>query len=292
MRKNKRREVFPYLNGLLMVVLGAIFVIPFWMMLTASFSDNTRLMANGISVWFQGFSFEGYVFLFQMSDIFARAILNSVIVSLASSVLSVVLCTSAAYVLSKKDLVGRKILNIVFMIPMFFGGGMIPTFLVIRGIGIYNTLWSLILPGSLAVANVLLIRNYFYGIPHSLYEASELDGANQLQILTKVYIPLAVPIMMTVGMSTFVAKWNSWIDVLLYFGASNKEWWTVQYVLRQILTDMQALFGGSNGGSIIGAPLISARNAAIVVAVTPLIAIMPILHKYYIKGMTQGAVKG
>ena len=80
------------------------------------------------------------------------------------SVLSVVLCTSAAYVLSKKDLVGRKILNIVFMIPMFFGGGMIPTFLVIRGIGIYNTLWSLILPGSLAVANVLLIRNYFYGI--------------------------------------------------------------------------------------------------------------------------------
>ena len=198
----------------------------------------------------------------------------------------------AAYVLAKKDLAGRKALNIFFMIPMFFGGGMIPLYLVIRGIKIYDTVWALIFPCAVRISNVLLLRNYFYGIPTSLNEAGELDGANQFQILIKIIIPLAVPMMLTIGMIMFVDRWNNWLDTLLYFGSSNTKWWTIQYVLRQILTDMQSLYGSLGGGSIVDAPLISARNAAVVIAVLPLVCLSPVLHKYYIKGMTEGAVKG
>ena len=221
-----------------------------------------------------------------------KSIISSLIVSFSNAALSVALCTGAAYVLAKKDLAGRKALNIFFMIPMFFGGGMIPLYLVIRGIKIYDTVWALIFPCAVRISNVLLLRNYFYGIPTSLNEAGELDGANQFQILIKIIIPLAVPMMLTIGMIMFVDRWNNWLDTLLYFGSSNTKWWTIQYVLRQILTDMQSLYGSLGGGSIVDAPLISARNAAVVIAVLPLVCLSPVLHKYYIKGMTEGAVKG
>lgn len=291
-KKHKKIQAFDVVNTCIMILLGCIFVLPFWIIFCTSLSENGQLMSKGISLWFQGFSFEGYKFVFQMSDVFVRSIFSSLIVSFSSAVLSVLLCTGAAYVLAKKDLTGRKFLNVFFMIPMFFGGGMIPLYLVIRGIHIYDTVWALILPCAVRISNVLLLRNYFYGIPQSLFEAGELDGANQFQILVKIVIPLAVPMMMTIGMIMFVDRWNNWIDTLLYFGSSNTKWWTIQYVLRQILTDMQSLYGSSGGGSIVVAPLISARNAAVVIAVLPLVCLSPVLHKYYVKGMTEGAVKG
>ena len=291
--RNKRKlRIFDVINACIMILLGFSFVVPFWIIACSSLSDNGQLMSKGISLWFRGFSFEGYAFLFQMSDVFFKSIISSLIVSFSNAALSVALCTGAAYVLAKKDLAGRKALNIFFMIPMFFGGGMIPLYLVIRGIKIYDTVWALIFPCAVRISNVLLLRNYFYGIPTSLNEAGELDDANQFQILIKIIIPLAVPMMLTIGMIMFVDRWNNWLDTLLYFGSSNTKWWTIQYVLRQILTDMQSLYGSLGGGSIVDAPLISARNAAVVIAVLPLVCLSPVLHKYYIKGMTEGAVKG
>ena len=291
--RNKRKlRIFDVINACIMILLGFSFVMPFCIIACSSLSDNGQLMSKGISLWFRGFSFEGYAFLFQMSDVFFKSIISSLIVSFSNAALSVALCTGAAYVLAKKDLAGRKALNIFFMIPMFFGGGMIPLYLVIRGIKIYDTVWALIFPCAVRISNVLLLRNYFYGIPTSLNEAGELDGANQFQILIKIIIPLAVPMMLTIGMIMFVDRWNNWLDTLLYFGSSNTKWWTIQYVLRQILTDMQSLYGSLGGGSIVDAPLISARNAAVVIAVLPLVCLSPVLHKYYIKGMTEGAVKG
>ena len=291
--RNKRKlRIFDVINACIMILLGFSFVVPFWIIACSSLSDNGQLKSKGISLWFRGFSFEGYAFLFQMSNVFYKSIISSLIVSFSNAALSVALCTGAAYVLAKKDLAGRKALNIFFMIPMFFGGGMIPLYLVIRGIKIYDTVWALIFPCAVRISNVLLLRNYFYGIPTSLNEAGELDGANQFQILIKIIIPLAVPMMLTIGMIMFVDRWNNWLDTLLYFGSSNTKWWTIQYVLRQILTDMQSLYGSLGGGSIVDAPLISARNAAVVIAVLPLVCLSPVLHKYYIKGMTEGAVKG
>ncbi len=175
---------------------------------------------------------------------------------------------------------------------MFFSGGTIPTYLLIRGIGIYDTIWALVLPGVVSTYNILLIRNYFYGLPDAMEEAAKIDGASDVDVLTKIFAPLSVPMMCAIGIMTFIGKWNEWLPSLLYLGATHKSLWTAQYVLRQMLRDMQTLFGNAAGGSVVNAPLIASKNAAIVVVVLPLIVMSPVLHKYFVKGLTAGSVKG
>jgi putative aldouronate transport system permease protein len=271
-----------------MVLVSLIFLLPFWLILVSSLSDNLKLITNGISVWFQGFNLEGYKLLFGMSDKFLRSIGVSVYTSFLSALLSVIVCTLCAYALSKKYLVGRNFLTIIVLLPMFFSGGTVPLYLVIRGIGLYNSIWALILPGLFNTYYVLLMRNFFYSVNVSLEEAAQLDGASDMQVLWHVYMPLSIPMMCAIGCMRFVAQWNSWLPSLLYLGASKEHLWTVQYVLRLMLRDMKVLVGDN----IANAPTISAQNAAIVVVVLPLILMSPILHKYFTAGMTMGAVKG
>lgn len=275
-----------------MILLMASFVIPFWIIIAASVSDNGVLQAEGISLQIKGFTLEAYKFLFTMNDIFIRSIGVSFLTSLLTALLSVAVCTLAAYVLSKKYLVGRKFFTVIFMITMFFSGGTIPTYLLIRGIGIYDTIWALVLPGVVSTYNILLIRNYFYGLPDAMEEAAKIDGASDVDVLTKIFAPLSVPMMCAIGIMTFIGKWNEWLPSLLYLGATHKSLWTAQYVLRQMLRDMQTLFGNAAGGSVVNAPLIASKNAAIVVVVLPLIVMSPVLHKYFVKGLTAGSVKG
>ncbi len=290
MESVKRRKIraFDVFLALLMTVLAFCFIIPFWIIFVTSLSDNLQLMRNGISLWFQGFTWRGYEFLFQISDKFLRSMGVSLLTSVVTAVLSVFTCTLAAYALSKKYLVGRKFFNIFLMIPMFFSGGTIPTYLIVRGIGLYNTVWALILPGATSVYQILLMRNYFYGITDALEEAAYLDGAGDLAVLWRIYLPLSVPMMCTIGCMTFVGKWNEWLPSLLYIGAGKEHLWTVQYVLRQMLQDMKTLIGDE----VANAPTIAAQNAAIVLVVLPLILLSPILHKYFSAGLTVGSVKG
>lgn len=287
-----RCSTFDVINGILMVLISLCAILPFWIILTASLSNNALLQKNGVSILFQGFTFEGYKFLFSMSDLFLHSILVSFLTSLASSLISVIVCTAAAYVLSKKYLPGRGFLNVFFMITMFFSGGTIPTYLIIRGIGIYDTVWALILPGAVSTYSILIMRNFFYSVPKELEEAAVVDGANDFQILIRVYIPLAIPMMLTIGIMTFVGKWNEWLPSLLYLGSGHQSLWTVQYVLRQMLTDMQSIYGSSATGSVVDAPLIAAKNAAVAIVVLPLIVLSPVLHKYYAKGLMEGSIKG
>lgn len=291
MRK-KKIGAFDIINYSLMILLMAAFVIPFWIIIAASVSDNGALQAEGISLQIKGLTFEAYKFLFTMNDIFIRSIGVSFLTSLLTALLSVAVCTLAAYVLSKKYLVGRKFFTVIFMITMFFSGGTIPTYLLIRGIGIYDTIWALVLPGVVSTYNILLIRNYFYGLPDAMEEAAKIDGASDVDVLIRIFAPLSVPMMCAIGIMTFIGKWNEWLPSLLYLGATHKSLWTAQYVLRQMLRDMQTLFGSAAGGSVVNAPLIASKNAAIVVVVLPLIVMSPVLHKYFVKGLTAGSVKG
>lgn len=276
----KSADVFVYINAVIMVLLAVAFILPFWMMITASFSNDMKLIQNGLGLTFQGFGFSAYTKLFQSGQLLRSAGVT-LFVSCAAALLSVAVCTGAAYVLSKKTIAGRKFLTWYFTIPMFFGGGAIPLYLVIRNVGLYDTVWALILPCVASLGNIVLMRNYFYGLPATLAEAAELDGANELQSLIHVFCPLAVPMMFTIGLITFVGRWNSWLDSLMYLGVKNEKLWMVQYTLRTML-DSQA---GSTA-------TISQKNAAIVIAAMPLVLISPILHKYFAAGITAGAVKG
>ena len=288
MIKRKKISAFNIMLAIFMAILCFIFIVPFWIILVASFSDNILLMKNGISLWFQGFDFAGYKLLFGLSDKFIRSLGVSLISSLVSACLSVIVCTMAAYVLSKKYLIGRKFFSVFLTITMFFSGGTIPTYLVIRNIGLYNTIWALILPGVVTAYPILLVRNYLCSITPTLEEAAQLDGAGDIAVFWYVYVPLSVPIMCTIGCMTFISKWNAWLPSLLYIGAGKEHLWTVQYVLRQMLRDMKTLVGIDTAN----APTISAQNAAIVIVVLPLMILSPLLHKFFSAGLTVGAVKG
>ncbi len=291
-RVTKKISVFNIVNALIMILLTLTFILPFWLIITASLSSNSVLMRNGFSIFFRGFTFEGYTFLFSIGDAFLHSLLVTVVVATVATAISVFGCTWAAFALSNKKLVGRKFFNAFFMIPMFFGGGTIPTYLVIRGIGLYDTIWALIIPGSIGAYNILLLRNYFYGLSPALGEAAQLDGANDFQQIWHVYTPLALPMMFTAGMITFVGKWNSWLPSVLYLEGTHTSLQLAQHVLKQMIDNMQAFYSGYASGSVANAPLTSARNAGIVIVILPLILVSPILQKYFVNGITAGAEKG
>lgn len=288
----KKIYAFDVVNIAIMCLLSLIFLLPFWMIVATSLSTNTELMQHGAGIIIRGFTLDGYKFLFQASDIFTRSLLNSVIVSLSSALLSVAVCTLAAYALSVKSLPGRKFFNLFFMIPMFFGGGTIPTYLVIRGIGIYNTIWALIIPGVASIYNIVLMRNFFYSVSPALSEAARIDGAGYGKIVLKIFMPLAVPMMLTRGLITFVGKWNDYMSSLLYLDVNNKTLWSSQYVLQQMLTQIQSIFGNSIAGSSATAPIMSAKNAGMVIVILPLVVMSPVLQRYYVRGLMEGSVKG
>lgn len=288
LKLNKHKVyAFDVVNVIIMIILTAVFLLPFWMIVATSLSSNGELLKHGAGIVIRGFTFEGYKFLFQMSDIFVRSLINSVVVSFVSSILAVFVCTLAAYALSVKSLPGRKILNVFFMIPMFFGGGTIPTYLVIRGIGIYNTIWALILPGVAGSYYIVLMRNFFYSVSPALSEAARIDGAGYFTITRKIFIPLAVPMMLTIGLIHFVGKWNDYMSSILYLDTNNKQLWMSQYVLQQMLTQIGSVFSLS-----ADAPVTAAKNAGMVIVILPLVAMSPILQKYYVRGLMEGAVKG
>lgn len=293
MKKYKSDRAFDIVNGLIISILCVTFILPFWMMIISSFTEEISLRVNGYKLFPSAFSAAGYEYIFSSSDYnILRAIINSVIISVSGTVLSVAVSLITAYALSKKYVVGIKGINVFYIITMFFAGGTIPLYLVIRGIGLYDTIWALIIPSMFSLYHIILVRSYFYSLPAALEEAAMIDGANDFKILVSVFLPISVPMVLTIAFFMFVDRWNSWMDALLYLGQSekSKSLRPLQFVLKQILENSENS-GGLDGSAAI-TPVLSAKSAAVVIAIAPLLAIFPIIQRYFVNGITIGAVKG
>ena len=293
MKKYKSDRAFDIVNGLIIAILCVTFILPFWMMIISSFTEEISLRVNGYKLFPSAFSAAGYEYIFSSSDYnILRAIINSVIISVSGTVLSVAVSLITAYALSKKYVVGIKGINVFYIITMFFAGGTIPLYLVIRGIGLYDTIWALIIPSMFSLYHIILVRSYFYSLPAALEEAAMIDGANDFKILVSVFLPISVPMVLTIAFFMFVDRWNSWMDALLYLGQSekSKSLRPLQFVLKQILENSENS-GGLDGSAAI-TPVLSAKSAAVVIAIAPLLAIFPIIQRYFVNGITRGAVKG
>ena len=293
MKKYKSDRAFDIVNGLIIAILCVTFILPFWMMIISSFTEEISLRVNGYKLFPSAFSTAGYEYIFSSSDYnILRAIINSVIISVSGTVLSVAVSLITAYALSKKYVVGIKGINVFYIITMFFAGGTIPLYLVIRGIGLYDTIWALIIPSMFSLYHIILVRSYFYSLPAALEEAAMIDGANDFKILVSVFLPISVPMVLTIAFFMFVDRWNSWMDALLYLGQSekSKSLRPLQFVLKQILENSENS-GGLDGSAAI-TPVLSAKSAAVVIAIAPLLAIFPIIQRYFVNGITIGAVKG
>ncbi|MCK6207177.1 carbohydrate ABC transporter permease [Bacillus infantis] len=279
------------LNNLFLCLAVLVVLVPLVYVVIASFMDPTVLLNKGISFKLSDWSLEGYKLILS-NDAMVRGFINSVIYSVGFALITVVVSLFAAYPLSIKGFVGKNLFMTLFMITMFFGGGLIPTYLVVKNLGMLDTMWAILLPGALNVWNIILARTYFKGIPYELHEAAKVDGASDVLIFFKIVLPLSKPIIFVLAMYAFVGQWNSYFDAMIYL--DDPKLHPLQLVLRSILIQNQAEPGMiSDQLAMAELKRISEiiKYSSIVVSSLPLIIMYPFFQKYFEKGVMVGSLK-
>ena len=293
-RSRDRGDIFlDTFKWVFLIIIGIVTIYPFWNIFVVSLNDATDAIRGGIYLWPRKFSFSSYMEILKNSE-FTGSIKVTLARTIIGTPVSVFVTAMIAYVLSRKELFGRKWMTLAFIFTMYFGGGMVPTYMVIKNLGLLDNFWVYILPGALSVYNMILIKNYIETLPEELFESARLDGANDLTIFFKIIVPLSKPILMTVGLFVAVGQWNSWFDAFLY--TSSQDLKPMQSILVEILNQYQT--GGSVSQQMSQAASGKAavtpdsiRMAATIVSTVPIIIVYPFIQKYFVKGIMLGAVK-
>lgn len=290
-RKFSIDKFLSVINIIALCIIGFTMIYPFWEILVKSFMTDKEIISSDSFLWPSSFQFDGYKTIFTDETYnFGRAFLNSVVVTVAVTIYQLTITTLSAYALSKKTLPGRKILNFFFIFTMYFGGGLIPYYIVIRNLQLLDTMWVLIIPSFLSVYNMLIMRSFFANFPTELYEASKIDGANQFQIFIKVVLPLSKAILATMALFIAVGTWNNWFSTMLY--VQNPDYRPMAYTLQVIIEKSRGTStdaGVGSGLEVIGE---SVQYAAIIVSTLPILIIYPFLQKHFTKGVMIGSIKG
>ena len=295
MRKNSlSRNLFLIVAAIILLLLVVVCVYPLLYVIFASLSDSGKLMAHeGLLIKPVGFNVAAYEAVLKNPNII-NGYKNTIFILVVGVCINLVMTSLAAYVLSRKNVMWKKLILWIMLFTMYFSGGLIPSYLLIQNLGLYDSIWSLILPGAINTYNMIILRTAFTSIPESLEEAAVLDGASHLQILWHVLLPLTKATMAVMVLYYGVAHWNSWFNASIYL--QNKENYPLQLVLKEILiSNDTASMAGDMGvsGSMDGQSIAeSIKYAVIIVATLPILCIYPILQKYFVKGVMIGAVKG
>lgn len=293
-KKNKIQESFgermySFVVYALLTVFCLLIVIPLLHIISGSFSDPMSLLRGKVGLLPKGFTTSMYEKVFKDSEIW-QGYWNTIVYTVVGTLISVALTACGAYPLSRKDFFGRNVFMGLFVFTMFFTGGMIPTYLLVKGLGMLNTMWALVLPSAVSTYNLIIMRTFFQtSIPGELAESASLDGCNDLGIFFRIVIPLSAPIFAVMVLFYGVAQWNSWFPALLYI--SNRTLYPLQMVLREVLiqSDISNMAGSTGDVEVIGDGL---KYATMVVATLPIMCLYPFLQKYFVKGVMIGAVKG
>lgn len=287
----RNSSLFTCFNALIMLFLVLITLYPFYYVIIGSISGDNVAAQDIYFLYPKGLDFGAYSMVFSTTSI-PRAYLNTLFITIVGTLLSLLLTILTAYPLSKQRLTGRTFFTMLFYFTMLFSGGMVPTYLVIRDLGLIDSLWALILPKLVSVYNMLLMINFFKSIPQGLEESATIDGANDMKILLRIILPLSMPILATLTLFYAVGYWNSWFDAVLYINRTRN--FPLQLVLRDIVqsVDLSYVGGGGADFSMSDTTIQSVRLATIVVAIVPIMAVYPFLQKYFVKGVMIGAIKG
>lgn len=276
----------------LLAMFVLLIIIPVIYVVVASFMDPTVLNSEGISFNFSKWSLEGYKRVFQ-DDMILRGFINSIFYSISFAVISVVATLLAAYPLSKQEFVGRKFINMVYVITMFIGGGLMPTYLLMDKLHLLNTPWAIILPGAINVWNIMLAKTYFRSLPKELREASSIDGASEIVHFFKIVLPVCKPIIAVLMLYQFVAQWNSYFDAMIYLDDAALQ--PLQLVIRSILiqnTPATGMIADIQSTAEMAKIAELLKYSTIVVSSLPLLIMYPFFQKYFDKGIMIGSVKG
>ncbi|SKA76120.1 carbohydrate ABC transporter membrane protein 2, CUT1 family [Caloramator quimbayensis] len=292
-KESKGERIFHVINVILMVILMILMIYPFWYVIMYSFSKPELAMSGGAFLKPKGFTLDAYKMVFRNRSIL-YGLKTSLIVTIGGAGIGTLVSAMTAYPLSKKDMPGRKIFTYLFLFTMFFGGGLVPEYLLLKKLHMLDTYWALFLPGCISVWNILVIKNFYKGIPDSLEESAKIDGASDLTVFFKIILPLSKPILATIALFLAVGFWNDFFGSIVYI--FDKDKWSLQAVLREIITNTQEAMTrqgitirNENSSNVSQKTL---TMATIMVTTVPILIVYPFVQKYFVKGTMIGSVKG
>lgn len=282
-------RIFDTINVTILLLFTLIIIVPLWNVIVSSFSSGRSLAEGGFVFWPKEFSMENYQAVFRDETIWQSFII-SVLKTVIGVVTHVFFCAMIGYGLSKSNVRGRKLYVTMGVITMFFSGGMIPTYLLIKSLGLLNSFWVYIIPALFSYYDVVILMNFFRNVPDSLEESAKIDGAGDWKIFLKIFVPLSMPAMATIALFNGVNQWNDFMTTKLYI---TDQWlYPLQMKLYEIIVQSQTQSMQNIGGSVvIETTTKGVQLATIVITTLPIVVIYPILQRYFISGMMLGAVK-
>ncbi|WP_438349663.1 carbohydrate ABC transporter permease [Paenibacillus sp. FA6] len=281
-------RLFAIANNLILLLLALACLLPFINIIASSFSSTQEMIERRFMLFPRTFSLDAYKYILSTSTIF-KGLAVSIGTTAVGTIVSMALTSTMAYGLSRKYLPGRVTINFIVVFSLLFSGGMIPTFLVVKSVGLINSYWALILPVAINAFNMIIMRNFFQALPEELEESAKIDGCNDLGTFFKIMLPLALPSIATISLFYAVAYWNTYTQAILYLTDSSK--WTIQVLLRQIVIVSSGMQAEGTSVDIIP-PAQTVKMAVIVVATVPMLICYPFVQKHFNKGALMGAVKG
>ncbi len=289
-RKTAEDVFIDVLSYAVMGLFALITLIPFLNIIAKTFSEDWAVVSGKVGILPIGFQLDSLNYVITSSR-FLSSFMVSVIITAAGTALSILLICVTAYPLSKKKLWGVKGVMILYVFTMMFSGGMIPNYLLIKNLGIYNTLWSVILPGMINVFNLMIVKNYFESIPESIEESAMMDGASYTRVLFTIVLPLAVPTIATITLFTAVNYWNNYMGPMLYINEPGLK--PLQLYLREIILEQSDMVLSSQSAEDqLNISSEGVRSATIIASTLPILVVYPFIQKYFIKGIMIGSVKG
>ena len=282
-------NIFLYaLSGIILLAIAY----PLYFIIIASFSNPSEVANGNVWLWPSQFTLDGYKELLRYDDIWT-GYLNTILYTLVGTLIGLFVNISAAYTLSRRDLVGRRLITFFFIFTMFFNGGLIPTYFTIRDFHLYDTFWVMVLPFSVAVYNMIVARTFFdSSLPKELLDAAQIDGCGNLRFFFSIALPLSKAVIAVIALYIAVAQWNSYFNALVYIRSENLK--PLQLVVRNILITNQSLVGAGDGLAAQEAMRLSnlMKYAVIIITTVPIMCVYPFVQKYFSQGVMIGAIKG
>ena len=297
-RHGRRREsvgsrVFDGLNYGILALCAFVTILPFIYIVGASFASEYELAVRPMFIIPQDVSLDAYEYIFSSNKLL-QSFGNSVFITVCGTIINLFFTVTFAYPLSKKKLRGRNFMLNMVIFSMFFSGGMIPGYILVSNwLGLKNSYLSVLLPGAISAYNLMIVKNFFQGIPQELEESAHIDGCNDLGTLLKIVLPLSLPVLATFGLFYAVGHWNAYFGAMIYMTGA-REKWPLQVILREIIVMSSSTAGdlAAMDPSFVEPPQQSIKMAVIVVATIPIMCVYPFLQKYFVKGVMVGALKG
>lgn len=289
--KSASGTAFDIANYLFLGIFGIASILPFLYVIAGSFASDAELTKRAVFLIPETFTLTAYKFIFS-TDTIMKSIWVSVYVTVVGTVVNLLFTVTMAYPLARRSLMGRNVVLNLVIFSMLFGGGLVPTYLVIRELHMLDSYWALMIPGAINAFNLIIVKNFFQELPPELEEAAKIDGCTELGLLWKIVLPLSKPVLATFTLFYAVGHWNNFFSALLYINDPGK--WPLQVMLRQIVLLSQAAAGDLNSmdPNFVKPPEQSIKMAVIVVGTIPILLVYPFLQKHFAKGVLIGSVKG